>query len=124
MGENKKKILIIDDEKDVVTVVSMRLKAEGYLVNEAFSVTGGIDSIRKDRPDLIILDIILPDGNGSDLCEKLKGDPETRDIIIITFSASTQRGVLKKTLSKGAVDYIVKPFDSKELLEKIRRVLT
>lgn len=117
-----KKILIIDDEKDLVTVVRMRLEANGFSVSEAFSAEEGLKKAQ-DRPDLILLDILLPDSDGYQVCQKLRANPQTKEIAVIIFTASSLKGLAKKAVEAGAVDYVVKPFEPKALLEKINKAL-
>lgn len=117
------KILIIDDEKDLVAVVKLRLEASGFSLSEAFTVKEGWERLEKEKPDLILLDILLPDGDGYQVCQKLKSDPETKDISIIIVTASNLKGLAKKAIEAGAQDYLIKPFEAKDLLEKINKVL-
>lgn len=119
----KKNILIIDDEKDLADMVGLRLKANGFLVTEAFTAGEGLEKAGKARPDLILLDILLPDGNGYDICRKLKSNPKTKDIAIVIFTASSLKDLAKKAVEAGAVDYVIKPFEPKDLLEKINKAL-
>ncbi len=118
-----KKILIIDDEKDLVAVTKLRLEANGFTVSEAFTVKEGLARIAKEKPDLILLDIMLPDGNGYQVCQDLKSKPETRDILIVIFTASSLRGLASKAVEAGAEGYVIKPFEPQELLGKVNQAL-
>lgn len=119
----KKKILIIDDEKDLVAMVALRLKKSGFFVSEAFTAEEGLKKAEEEKPGLILLDILLPDGDGYEVCRKLKSNPVTKNIAIFIFTASSLKDLTNKAIEAGAVDYVVKPFESKELLEKINKVL-
>ena len=119
----KKTILIIDDERDLAAMVGLRLKANDFLVSEAFTAEEGVKKAEEERPDLVLLDILLPDGDGYEICRKLKSNPKTKDIAILIFTASSLKGLAKKAIEAGAADYVVKPFEPKELLEKIRKAL-
>jgi DNA-binding response OmpR family regulator len=123
MVEKQKKILIIDDEKDLAAMVSLRLRTNGFSVTEAFSIEEGLKRIGEEKPDLILLDVVLPDGNGYQLCQRLKSNPQTKDIAIIILTASTQGDLTKKAVEAGAEDYSIKPFEPKDLLEKINKAL-
>jgi len=118
-----KKILIIDDEKDLAAMVKLRLEANGFSVSEGFTAKEGLEKAEKERPDLILLDIMLPDSDGYQLCQKLKSNPRTSSIAIIIFTASSLKDLAKKAMQAGAVDYVIKPFEPKELLEKINKAL-
>ena len=118
-----KKILIIDDEKDLVAVVKLRLEANNFSVSEAFSAEEGLRKAEAQNPDLILLDILLPDSDGYQACQRLKSNPRTKGIAIIIFTASSLKGLAKRALEAGAVDYVIKPFEPKDLLEKINKAL-
>ena len=118
-----KKILIIDDEKDLVAVVRLRLEANNFSVSEAFSAEEGLRKAEAQNPDLILLDILLPDSDGYQACQRLKSNPRTKGIAIIIFTASSLKGLAKRALEAGAVDYVIKPFEPKDLLEKINKAL-
>lgn len=122
MAGKKKKILIIEDEKDLVFVVRMRLESKGFSVSEGFSAKEALEKAQ-EKPDLILIDLILPDGDGYQLCQRLKSNPQTSHIPIIIFTASNLKDLAKKAVEAGAIDYIIKPFDPKELLEKINKAL-
>ena len=119
----KKRILIIDDERDLTVMVGLRLKANDFLVSEAFTAEEGVKKAEEERPDLVLLDILLPDGDGYEICRKLKSNPKTRGIAIVIFTASNLKDLAKKAVEAGALDYVVKPFEPKELLEKINKAL-
>jgi len=118
-----KKILIADDEPDIVKMLSMRLKAYGY---EVMGVFDGLQAVReayKERPDLIILDIKMPVGDGYTVFENLKRSVQIRLIPIIFISALPPREVEEKVAQLGAQGFIAKPFDSKELVAKVQKIL-
>ena len=117
------KILVIDDEPELVKAISIRFKASGYEVTPAFDGQEGIDKAGEIKPDLILLDIIMPKMNGYEVCKKLKSSPETKDIPIIIFTASGQRDLEKSCLTVGAKGVIMKPFEATELLELVNKLL-
>ncbi|MEW6556916.1 MAG: response regulator transcription factor [Elusimicrobiota bacterium] len=118
-----KKILVVDDEQDIVEIISMYLEREGY---ETIGANDGLSAFEKtinEKPDLIILDIMMPEMDGHSLNIKLKEFPETKDIPVIVI---TGRGHLKEIIMARTdvtvVDYLEKPFQMDELLAKIKNV--
>jgi CheY-like chemotaxis protein len=118
-----KKIMLVDDEPDVITVTVTRLETSGYEVLVVKDAEEALDILNKKAdPDLILLDLLLPKMQGNELCKKLKSDIKFKDIPIILFTASAIR-VPEKVVEMGADDYILKPFDDGELLFKIKRFI-
>lgn len=113
-----KKILIADDEEDVKVVVQLYLESKGYEIVTAFDGLDAIDKAREEKPDLILLDIMMPVLDGFAVCKKLKADPDTAGIPVIMLSASSHSESKQKGLDAGAINYIIKPFVP-ENLEKI-----
>ncbi len=120
----KKKVLLADDEEDIKAVVQLFLESKGYEVITAFDGLSAIDMAQAEKPDLILLDVMMPVVNGYEVCTRLKADEATRDIPIVMLSAMAQSESVDKGLSAGAVDYIVKPFDPARLEEVVRRILS
>ncbi|HAM38922.1 MAG: hypothetical protein A2474_04010 [Elusimicrobia bacterium RIFOXYC2_FULL_34_12] len=120
-----KKILIVDDEKDVVEVIAMYLEKEDYEVASAFDGLEALEKITNEKPDLVILDVMMPKLDGHSLNIRLKENPETKDIPVIVI---TGKGHLKEIITARKdvtiVDYLEKPFQMQELLEKIKKVFT
>jgi len=119
----KKKVLIVDDEKDIVDTLTFRLNAAGYEVISAFDGQEALDKTRAENPDLIILDLMLPKIDGYKVCRMLKFDKNYKDIPIIMFTARAQEEDKKLGEQMGADSYITKPFDPELLLNKIREFL-
>ena len=115
-----KKILVIDDEPELVKAVEIRLRASGYEVEAAYDGPSGINKAKETKPDLILLDIIMPGMNGYQVAEKLMADP---DIRIIVFSASGERDLERKCRKLGITDFIAKPFEIHDLLTIINKCL-
>ena len=115
-----KKILIVDDEPDLVETVRFSLEMEGYQVLAAHNGEDGLNQARKDRPDLIILDLMLPKLDGYKVCRLLKFDERHKHIPILMLTAKAQEK--DKLLGKetGADDYMTKPFDIDQLMEKVK----
>lgn len=124
MGE-KKKILIIDDEVDLLNLVKERLEFHGYEVVYLNSGKGALKFTKDESPDLILLDIMLLDKNGYDICLELKKDPQTASIPVIIFTAKPQWQKDMEALGKfvKADDYIFKPFEAEDLLARIKHLL-
>jgi len=118
-----KKILIVDDEPQLVEMVKMRLEASGYEIISAHDGQEGLDKAKKEKPDLIILDLMLPKIDGYKVCRMLKFDEKYKKIPIILFSARAQEEDKKMGEEVGADTYITKPFDPKVLLGKIQELL-
>lgn len=119
----KKRILLIEDEKDLIMTVSFRLKNEGYEVITALDGEDGLDKAKKLKPDLILLDLMLPKLNGYKVCGFLKSDVRYKKIPIIIFTARAQEADKKLCQELGAEAYITKPFEPEALLEKMRELL-
>ncbi len=122
-----KKILLIDDEEDILTTISMRLESAGYAVVTAKDGNEGLDLFAKEKPDLILLDVMLPNMNGYRMLQKLKEKTKQHGlkrikppVIIITAKGE---GVKDLFEMEGITDYIVKPFESKDLLDRIKKAL-
>ncbi|NQU95190.1 MAG: response regulator [Candidatus Omnitrophica bacterium] len=122
---NKKKILIIDDEVDLVDLVKMRLEVANYYVLPLYTSTRSLEIAKREKPDLVLLDVMMPDKNGYEVCKELKADEATRHIPVIIFTAKPeQKERIKKDAElAGADDYILKPFDPADLTKKIEKLL-
>lgn len=118
-----KKILLVDDEVGLVDMVKMRLEANDYDVVVAFDGQEALEKARKEIPDLIILDLMLPKMDGYKVCGLLKTDTRYSKIPIIIFSAMAQEKDKKLAEEVKADAYITKPFDSQVLLSKIKELL-
>ncbi len=118
-----KKILLVDDEKDLVETVTIRLEASGYQVLPAYDGQEGLDKAKKERPDLIILDLMLPKMNGYKVCGLIKADTRYNKIPIIMFTARAQEADRKMSEEVGADAYVTKPFEPEILFAKIKELL-
>ena len=120
---SKSRILLVDDEPDIVETISFMLQSRNYMVSIASGGQEGIDKAKTEHPDLLLLDIMMPDVNGYDVCMKLKADADTRDIPIIMLTAKGESEAVLKSHSIGADDYVVKPFSLPTLLSKLKKFL-
>jgi two-component system phosphate regulon response regulator PhoB len=114
------RILVIEDERDLVDVLTFNLEREGYDPLVAYEGQEGLRKAQTMKPDLILLDIMLPGVNGLDICRELRSGERTRDIPIIMMSARSEETDQVVGYSLGADDYVVKPFGVKVLMQKIK----
>ncbi len=117
------KILIVDDEPDIVDLVSYNLKKEGFKVTAASDGEKALDKIRRDKFDLVVLDLMLPGIQGVELCRIIRNDPKTAGTPIIMLTAKGEEVDRVVGLESGADDYMTKPFSAKELVARVRAVL-
>lgn len=119
----KEKILIVDDEKDIVKMLDYNLKKEGFRTVLAYDGEEALGLAKKERPGLIILDLMLPGIDGLEVCKFLKKDEQTAPIPIIMLTAKTQEADKVVGLELGADDYLTKPFSPRELVARIKALL-
>lgn len=119
----KKRILIVDDEPDIVQTIQFHLETGGFECLVASDGEEALSFVKRNEPDLIILDVMLPKTNGYQICRELKRNPETRNIPVVMLSAKSQQSDQFWGKEVGATDYITKPFEMEELMEKIRGFL-
>ncbi len=117
------RILIVDDEKEMIEMLEMRLKALGYETMAAYDGHEGLEKARSRKPDLIILDLMLPKLDGYQVCRMLKFDVNHKKIPIIMFTARAQDSDKHMGKEVGADAYINKPFEPKVLMDKIKELL-
>ncbi len=122
-SQQTKLILVADDEPDIVTIVEMILRSQGYNVLKAATGLEALELAERHNPDLILLDIMMPDMDGWEVLRLLHVDPSTSEIPVAMISAKTGSRAKITSMQEGAVDYITKPFDSQELLSKVRELL-
>src|SRR5438445_134310 len=117
------KVVVVEDDPASADVLRRRLQANGMHVDVAGDGVGGLRLVQEVRPDLVLLDVMLPDTDGYDVCLRIKSDPETADIPVIFLSARGEVVDKVRGLSCGAADYVTKPFQAAELLARIDAVL-
>ncbi len=120
---SRKRVLVVEDEADLATLVAYNLRNEGLDVAVAESAAGALAAVAGRAFDLIVLDLMLPDESGLEVCRKLKAAPATRDIPILIASARGQEVDRVVGLELGADDYVVKPFSVRELTLRVRAIL-
>ena len=116
------KILIVDDEKDIANLLSYNLEKEGFSTVKAYDGEAALKMVKMQKPDLIILDLMLPKINGLDVCRALRRNPETASLPIIMLTAKGDEVDKIIGLELGADDYITKPFSIKELIARTRTI--
>jgi two-component system alkaline phosphatase synthesis response regulator PhoP len=116
-------IAIIEDEPNIVELVKYNLDREGYRTIAAVNGKKGLDMVRQELPDLVILDLMLPDLDGISICKQLRSEPQTKGIPIIILTAKSEEADRVLGLEMGADDYVTKPFSPRELVARVRAVL-
>ena len=117
--KSKSRILIVDDTVKNIQVLGTVLKTEGYQLNVAQNGLQALDVVSKVKPDLILLDVMMPKLDGFETCKRLKADPETAEIPVVFLTAKVETDDIVKGFELGAVDYVTKPFNTTELLVRV-----
>jgi two-component system response regulator VicR len=118
------KIMVVDDEPDVVDLVKLVLESDGFSVVTAYSGKEALDKIDREMPDLVLLDIMMPQMDGWEVYSRIRANPKTKDIPVAMLTAKSQS--IDKMIGLHVVkvdDYITKPFGRSELLERVKRIL-
>lgn len=118
-----KTILVIDDEPGIVEIVRVNLAAEGYRVLVAYDGVAGLEAIRDEHPDLVILDVMMPHMSGWEVLRHIEADLATAGLPVIMLTVKASDLDVVRGLEQGAVEYITKPFDPIHLVERVRFVL-
>jgi len=114
------KVLVVDDDPEIVTFLSTLLELEGIESSVATSAAAALEQLQQGPPDLVLLDIAMPDRDGIDLCKELKSDPRTAEVPVFVVSARPGKDVVERALAAGAEEFIRKPFENAELISRIR----
>jgi two-component system, OmpR family, alkaline phosphatase synthesis response regulator PhoP len=120
---DRAKILVVDDEPNIVQTLQDRLEMNNYTVITACNGREGLDKALSESPDIILLDVIMPIMDGHEMLEHLRKNEEGKDVAVIMLTARSQNQDIVRANACGIEDYIVKPFDLSELLEKIESIL-
>ena len=118
-----KKILIADDEQNIVISLEFLMKREGFEVSIANDGEEAVNMIRAQRPDLVLLDVMMPKKSGFEVCQEIKADPALQAVRILMLTAKGRDTEVTKGLALGADAYMTKPFSTKELVERVRSML-
>ncbi len=119
----KPKILLIEDEEDIAALIKLQAEIAGYKLHVEVDGLNGLRAIEREKPDLVILDIMLPGQSGLDVCRKIKTNPDLKDTHVIMISAKSEEIDVVLGLELGADDYVTKPFSPKVLFSRVRAVL-
>lgn len=112
-------VLVVDDEANILLSLEFLMKKAGYDVRLARDGDEALAEIGKARPDLVLLDVMMPKRNGFDVCEAIRANPQWRDVRIILLTAKGRDIEREKGLALGADDYITKPFSTREVVERV-----
>lgn len=121
--ENRPLVLVVDDNPQILELVEAYLEPLPIRVRTATDGQGALDLVHTTRPDVILLDIMMPKRSGFEVCRDLKDDPQTKDIPIIMVTALNEEGDLERAKESGADDYVTKPVNKVELIDRLRRLL-
>lgn len=119
----KPKLLLIEDEEDIAALIKLQAEISGYKLLVEVDGLNGLRAVEREKPDLVILDIMLPGQSGLDVCRKIKTNSELKDIPVIMISAKSEELDVVLGLELGADDYVTKPFSPKILFSRVRAVL-
>ncbi len=119
----KKRIILVEDEEDIAAFIKLQADISGYQLHVEVDGINGVKAIDRERPDLVVLDIMLPGLNGFDVCRRMKSNPELKNIPIIIISAKSEELDVVLGLELGADDYVAKPFSPKVLFSRVKAIL-
>jgi DNA-binding response OmpR family regulator len=117
------KLLLIEDDQDIQIVARKALTRSGFTVTVASHGSAGLDAVAAEPPDVILLDWMMPEMDGPEVCRRLKSSPATADIPVIFLTARSQQSEIARGLALGAAGYIVKPFDALTIGAQVRELL-
>ncbi len=120
---SSKKILVVEDERDILQLVKLYFEKEGYRVSTAGTGPDGLKAVRSEHPDLLVLDLMLPDMDGLEVCKRLRADQQTATLPIIMLTAKAEESDTIIGLELGADDYVTKPFSPKALVARVKALL-
>ncbi|MCX8105916.1 MAG: response regulator [Ignavibacterium album] len=123
MSDTKKKIFYAEDSDSLIKLMTYKLQNEGYDISVFSNGEKVFESALKEKPDLIILDLMMPIKDGLTVLKEIKGNPETSDIPVIMLTTNAEEDIILKALEEGATEYITKPFSTAVLLAKIKKII-
>jgi DNA-binding response OmpR family regulator len=116
-------ILVVDDDPVILQLLQVNFEMEGFTVLTAADGVEGVERTRADRPDIVVSDVMMPRMSGLELVSALKGDPDTAGIPVLLLTAKAQQADVATGLEQGADDYVTKPFEPLELVDRVNRLL-
>jgi CheY-like chemotaxis protein len=123
MTDKQPVVLVADDEEDIKVVLRMFLEAVGYEVITAFDGLDALEQIKSTKPDVVLMDIMMPVIDGIEVVRQMKATPGIRDIPVVMLTAAAQSDMVERAIQAGAADYIVKPFEPEAVQRAIEKVL-
>lgn len=117
-----KKILVVDDERHIVRLVEVNLTRAGYDIVTAYDGIEALEKVKAEKPDMIVLDVMMPRMDGFEVLKRLQADPDTQDIPVIMLTAKAQDADIFRGWSSGVSSYLTKPFNPRELLTFVERI--
>ena len=119
----KPSVLIVDDEPNIVLSLEFLMGEAGFDVRVARDGEAALDAVRDRRPDIVLLDVMTPVKNGYEVCQAIRSDPALRDVKIVMLTAKIREVEREKGLALGADEYVTKPFSTRELVERVKRLV-
>lgn len=120
---HRQRILLIEDEEDIASLIKLQAEVSGYKLHVEVDGINGYRAVEREKPDLVILDIMLPGENGLDVCRRIKSHPDLREIPVIILTAKSEELDIVLGLELGADDYVAKPFSPKVLFSRVKAIL-
>ncbi len=117
-----KKILVVDDERHIVRLVEVNLTRAGYEIETAYDGVEALEKVKAEKPDMIVLDVMMPRMDGFEVLKRLQADASTQDIPVIMLTAKAQDADIFRGWSSGVSSYLTKPFNPRELLTFVERI--
>ncbi len=117
-----KNILVVDDERHIVRLVEVNLQRAGYNVETAYDGVEALEKVKASKPDMLVLDVMMPRMDGFEVLQNLQADPDTADIPVIMLTAKAQDADIFKGWQSGVSSYLTKPFNPRELLTFVERI--
>lgn len=124
MGLQQKKILAVDDERHIVRLIQVNLERAGYQVVTAFDGPEALKKVESERPDLVVLDVMMPRMDGFEVLKRLQANPDTREIPVIMLTAKAQDADVFRGWASGVSAYLTKPFNPLELITFVKRIFS
>ena len=121
--KGKKKVLVVDDNRDTVRIIRDALEGAGFSVTSAYDGREALERVHEETPDLMILDLMMPKMSGYEVCNEIRKDPRTKELIILMLTARSDIDAKIQGIEGGANDYLVKPVEPREVVSRVRRFL-
>jgi DNA-binding response OmpR family regulator len=118
-----KRILIVDDEPNIVISLEFLMKREGFEAEIAVDGEAALEAVARSKPDLVVLDVMLPRLDGFEVCRRIRADPDSRSVKVLMLTARGRETEVARGLALGADAYVTKPFSTRDVVAQIRRLL-